>query len=46
LQQAGWTEREYFLDGFHPHREGRNGGGDLWRTDGRLGVVVLQPPSR
>lgn len=22
--------------------EGRNGGGDLWRTDGRLGAVVLK----
>jgi hypothetical protein len=42
LQQAGWAVREYFIDGFHPHLEGRNGGGDLWRTDGRLGVVVLR----
>jgi hypothetical protein len=44
LQQAGWAEREYFIDDFHPHHEGRNGGGDLWRTDGRLGVVLLQAP--
>ena len=44
LRQAGWAVREYFIDGFHPHLEGRNGGGDLWRTAGRLGVVVLQAP--
>jgi hypothetical protein len=41
LAKAGWAEREYFIDGFHRKLEGRNGGGDLWRTDGRLGVVVL-----
>ena len=46
LAQAGWAEREYFIDGFHKHLEGRNGGGDLWRTDGRLGVVVLAPPDK
>lgn len=46
LQQAGWATHEHFIDDFHPLREGRNGGGDLWRTDGRLGVVVLQAPSR
>jgi hypothetical protein len=46
LQQAGWAAHEHFIDDFHPLREGRNGGGDLWRTDGRLGVVVLQVPSR
>ena len=42
LKNAGWTEDEYFVDGFHRHLEGRNGGGDLWRTDGRLGAVVLK----
>lgn len=44
LREAGWTDREYFIDGFHRELEGRNGGGDLWRTDGRLGVVVLSVP--
>lgn len=44
LQQARWVAREYFINDFHPHHEGRNGGGDLWRTDGRLGVAVLQAP--
>ena len=43
LEGAGWTERTSYNDGFHEQLEGRNGGGDLWRTDGRLGVVVLSP---
>jgi len=43
LEGAGWTERTSYIDGFHEQLEGRNGGGDLWRTDGRLGVVVLSP---
>jgi hypothetical protein len=30
-----------WLDGFHTQLQGRNGGGDPWRTDGRLAVVVL-----
>lgn len=42
LQKAGRTEDEYYIDGFHKELEGRNGGGDLWRTDGRLGAVVLK----
>lgn len=43
LAQAGWAASEYFIDGFHKRLEGHNGGGDLWRTDGRLGVVELAP---
>jgi hypothetical protein len=31
------------MAGFHPVLEGRNGGGDPWRTDGRLEVVELKP---
>jgi hypothetical protein len=45
LEKAGWAEREYYIDGFHKQLEGRNGGDDPWRTDGRLGVVVLRPSS-
>jgi hypothetical protein len=30
-----------WLDGFHKELQGRNGGGDPWRTDGRLAIVVL-----
>jgi len=29
---------------FHAQREGRNGGGDPWRTDGRLAIVLLVDP--
>jgi hypothetical protein len=43
LQSAGRAERTYYVDDFHTDREGRNGGGDPWRTDGQLGVVVLRP---
>jgi len=28
----------YYVDDFHQIREGRNGGGDPWHTDGRLAV--------
>jgi len=42
LQKAGWAQDEYYVNGFHKERQGRNGGGDLWRTDGRLGAVVLK----
>jgi hypothetical protein len=28
-------------DGFHTQLQGRNGGGDPWRTDGRLAIVIL-----
>ena len=42
LQKAGRAQDEYYVNGFHPEHEGRNGGGDPWRTDGRLGAVVLK----
>jgi hypothetical protein len=41
LQKAGQLESRSYLDNFHPNRSGRNGGGDPWRTDGRLGVGTL-----
>lgn len=44
LQRAGWVGAERWIDGFHTQLEGRNGGGDLWRTDGRLLIVRLAPP--
>lgn len=42
LQNAGWVQEESYVDGFHQILEGRNGGGDPWQTDGRLGVIVLK----
>jgi hypothetical protein len=32
----------YWMDCFHPEREGRNGGGDPWFSDGRLAVGVIE----
>ena len=42
LQKAGCAQDEYYVNGFHKERQGRNGGDDPWRTDGRLGAVVLK----
>lgn len=41
LQKAGLVQSIEWDNGFHSHLEGRNGGGDLWRTDGRLAIVVM-----
>ena len=41
LQAAGQTLETYYMDGFHRQLSGKNGGGDPWHTDGRLGVAVL-----
>jgi hypothetical protein len=42
LADDGCVKRREWIDGFHAVREGRNGGGDPWRTDGRLAVLYLQ----
>ena len=44
LQQAGVTENVFWLDGFQ-QLQGKNGGGDSWHTDGKLGAAVLAIPS-
>ena len=44
LVQAHWATGTEWINGFHQQLEGRNGGGDPWRTDGRLAVVRLVPP--
>jgi hypothetical protein len=41
LKEAGQTLDVYWIDGFHKELAGKNGGGDPWHTDGRLGVAVL-----
>jgi hypothetical protein len=33
-------------EGFHKKLDGRNGGGDLWRTDGALYVGVISNAKR
>jgi hypothetical protein len=41
LEQTGDLAEVYYVDDFHQQREGRNGGGDPWHTDGRLAVAVI-----
>lgn len=45
LRKAGWVADVAWIDDFHVQREGRNGGGDAWHTDGRLAVVRLAAPA-
>jgi hypothetical protein len=45
LQKAGLVQGVEWMNGFHSRLEGRNGGGDLWRTDGRLAIVILRVPA-
>ena len=42
MEQAGLIETIEWTDGFHSRLEGRNGGGDRWRTDGRLAIVTIR----
>lgn len=42
LKRAGALEGEYWVEGYQKVLEGKNGEGDPWRTDGRLGVGVLR----
>ncbi|MGZ5862130.1 MAG: LssY C-terminal domain-containing protein [Methyloceanibacter sp.] len=42
LQQAGMVQSTEWKNGFHAELKGRNGGGDLWHTDGRLVIVSLR----
>jgi len=42
LQQAGMVQSVEWRDGFQTEREGHNGGGDPWHTDGRLAIVLLR----
>jgi hypothetical protein len=39
--EAGNLAGAYWVEGFHQILEGRNGGGDPYRTDGRLAVGVI-----
>jgi hypothetical protein len=41
LAGSGCVASTRWIDDFHGEREGRNGGGDPWRTDGRLAVLTL-----
>lgn len=41
LQAIGQAQSVEWDWGFHSQRQGHNGGGDAWHTDGRLAIVVL-----
>jgi hypothetical protein len=43
LRATGDLSDFYTVDDFHRVREGRNGGGDRWYTDGKLYVGVINP---
>jgi hypothetical protein len=43
LGKTGDLAEKHAVDNFHTVREGRNGGGDPWHTDGRLFVGVISP---
>jgi hypothetical protein len=40
LEQTGDLAATDIVDDFHQQREGRNGGGDPWRTDGKLYIGI------
>lgn len=42
LGRAGALSAAFFIDNFHKVREGRNGEGNPWYTDGRLEVGLLK----
>ncbi|NLX96405.1 MAG: hypothetical protein GXY83_09535 [Rhodopirellula sp.] len=42
LEKTGRLDRVEIVDDFHEIREGRNGGGDPWYTDGRLFVGTIK----
>jgi hypothetical protein len=42
LQRTGELSTAHFVADFHHVRQGRNGGGDPWFTDGRLEVGVIR----
>ena len=42
LKGTGALAEFYIEDGFHKTREGRNGGGDPWHTDGNLYAGVIK----
>ncbi len=45
LQKTGWLTHVESEADFHKVRSGKNGGGDLWQTDGRLLIGTVQVPT-
>jgi hypothetical protein len=46
LDQAGQLAEQYVVPDFHKVHEGRNGGGDPWRTDGSLYMGMIKPEAK
>jgi hypothetical protein len=46
LKETGDLVEQFVIEGFHKVLEGRNGGGDLWRTDGHLHAGVIRAASQ
>jgi len=44
LKGAGWLVNAEWIDDFHALHDGKNGGGDPYTTDGRLGMGWLRVP--
>jgi hypothetical protein len=44
LEKSGVLASTDWMDDFHTEREGKNGGGDRYRTDGRLAIATIQFP--
>jgi hypothetical protein len=42
IEKTGLLSGQLVVHGFHTQLEGRNGGGDRWRTDGNLSVGILK----
>jgi hypothetical protein len=43
LEGTGELAEASVVNGFHKDREGRNGSGDPWHTDGNLSVAMIKP---
>ena len=41
LEAAGFVAKKVVIPDFHKTKEGRNGGGDQWRTDGAIWLCIL-----
>ena len=46
LRSASALQEEFWIEDFQIKLSGKNGGGDPWRTDGRLAVATLKSPHR
>lgn len=46
LEKTGWVESIYVISGRGETLDGRNGGGDLYYTDGEAWIAVLAKPTR